>query len=92
MNNAEPDGGAAAEPARWRNLSSDAACKWETFGRRPPKKGVSSGTNHRRQAFPSTARERDLIINAERHAEAVEPRTEIGCARRNADGDLLHDW
>src|SRR5205807_7666847 len=34
IENAEADGGAAAEPARCRNLSSDRADKWKTFGRR----------------------------------------------------------
>ena len=37
-------------------------------------------------------RDRNVIINTERHAKAVEARAQIGCARRDADGDLLHEW
>ena len=37
-----------------------------------------------------TARSRDGIVDAQGDTKTVEARAEIGSARRNADGNLLH--
>jgi hypothetical protein len=36
-------------------------------------------------------RNRDVIVNRQGNAEAIEAGSKIGSARRNADGGLLHD-
>ena len=36
--------------------------------------------------------ERDTVINAERDAQTIIARTQIGSARRNTNGDLLHNY
>lgn len=46
---------------------------------------------HRREAFPSPARNCDVIVNCQGNAEAVEAGSQVGSACRNADGGLLHD-
>jgi anti-sigma factor RsiW len=38
------------------------------------------------------ADDRDAVMEAERDAQAIVARTEIGSARRNTNGDLLHSY
>lgn len=51
---------------------------------------VSRGANQRVDR-PAPARNGHVVIEAKRKPEAVEPRSEVGRARRDSDGDLLHD-
>ena len=92
MENAEPDRRAAAESARRRHLAGDRAGKGEGFRAACLKKASPARRDHWPGPVRSPPRDRDLIVKAKRDAEAVEARAEIRCARRNADGDLLHDW
>jgi hypothetical protein len=91
LKDAQANGGAAAEAARAGNSGRDGARKRERLSS-VLEKGSGRGTDHSARAFPSPARNRDPIVNLQRHPETIEPRPEIGSARRNADGDLVHDW
>jgi hypothetical protein len=84
-------GRAAAETARWRNIAGNCAGKRKCPGPGVFEKGVTRRTSHRSHASPSPARDGHLIIKAQGKPEAIKARAEIRCARRNADGDLLHD-
>ena len=92
MDDTEPKSGAAAEAPRWRYVASDRARKCERLTAGPLEKGGGRRTRHRSHALPSPARNGYVIINVEPQSQAVEARPKVGCARRNADGDLLHDW
>src|SRR5438067_1349890 len=82
---------AAAESARRRDIARDRTRKGERPGASAFEERVPGPARHRRQPLPSPARNRDAIVNAQGNAEAVEARSEIRRARRDADGGLLHD-
>ena len=54
--------------------------------------GVPGRARHRRQSLPSPAPDRDVIVNAQGYAEAVEARSEIGSACGDTHGELLHSY
>src|SRR2546423_13771054 len=92
MEDPEANCGAAAETARWRNFAGDVAGERERFRRSSFKKRIRRGTDHRGQTLAAPAQYRDFVVNPQRDAEAIKTGAEIGCARRNTDGNLLHDW
>jgi hypothetical protein len=75
-----------------RHVTGDLAGKWERPAPGAFEKRLGRSGRHRRQWAAATARDRDVIVKVKRDAEAVEAGAKIGCARRNADGDLVHDW
>lgn len=91
IQNAEPNGGAAPETARRRNVAGNGAGKSESPERSTLEKRLRGRANHWRQPLPSTARDRNLIVDPKGDPEAIESRSEIGSARRNTDGDLMHE-
>jgi hypothetical protein len=91
MNDSNAKGGAAAETARRRDVTGDRTGERERLAAGPLEKNRRRGTRHRSRAIPSPTGNGDVVVKVERQPQAVEARSEVGCARRNADGDLLHD-
>ena len=92
MQDAEPDGGAAAEPSTARNSFDRRTLKGKTRLFRPLKKQIGClRDDFLLSLLRLRAADHDRIINAQRNAKAVEARTKIGSAGWNADGDLFHD-
>lgn len=89
-NHAEANGDTAAKTTRDWDVSGDRTGIRERFVLRAIEKRGSRGANHRAWLNAATARDRYIIIEAKRDSKAVEPGSEIGCARRNSNGYLLH--
>ena len=89
MNHPVPHRHAASEAAGRGNVAGDRAGKWERLALGAFEEGVGRGANQRVDR-PAAARNRDVVIEAKGDPEAIEPGSEIGRARRNSDGDLLH--
>ena len=91
MNHPVPNRSAASETTSRGDVAGDRTGKWEGLGLAAVEECVGGGANQRVDR-PATPRNRDVVIEAKREPKAVEPRSEVGRARRNSDGDLLHDW
>ena len=91
VENAEAQGDAAAQAPGLRDIAGDGEGKRKGLQIGSFEKGGGRGTGHGGEGAAAATRDRHLIIKAERDPETVEARSKIGCARRNADGDLLHD-
>ncbi len=81
---------AAPKSARHRNISGNGAAKPERLAFGAPEKRGGCGADHRDDRPPLAARNCHVVIEAKGDPKAVESGSEIGCARRNSDGDLLH--
>ena len=90
VQNAEADGGAAAETARARDFFQRRTRKREApaFGSLEEKIG-GLGCNRRERFMFCRARDGHKIVNAKRDAQAIEARAEIGSTGWDADGYLL---
>ena len=90
VNHAEAHGDAAAKTTTRGDVSGDGTGKRERLALRAFEKRGGGGANHRAGRPAAAARNRHVVVEAKRDPEAVEPGSEIGRARRNSDGDLLH--
>ena len=91
MNDSNAKSGAAAETARRRDVAGNRRGERERLAAGPLEKSRRRGTRHGADALPSLARNGHVVVKVERKSQAVEAGPEVGSARRNADGDLLHD-
>lgn len=91
VHQAQAHGDAAPETSRHGHVARDFAGKWKSphAGVREEKLGRSAHHRIVRAAF--AALHGDFIVEPQRDAETIESRSEIGSARRDANGDVLHD-
>ena len=90
VNHTEAHGDTAAKTTRRWDVSGDRTRKRERLVLRAIEKRGGRGANHRARLPATAARYRYVVIEAKRDPKAVEPGSEIGCARRDSDSDLLH--
>ena len=93
MHDAESHRDAAPQAAgRW-NIACDRNRKLEWSDRRSFKKSLAGFAHHRREASGATSNDGYIVVKLKRNAEAVEARTQIRGAGRDANSDGgLHEW
>src|SRR5436190_9104833 len=82
--------GAAAEASARRDIPGDGPGKRERLVPGTFEEGSGGDSNHGAGGLPRPASNRHVIIKPKGDPETVEARSEIGRARRDSDGDLLH--
>src|SRR5205807_605754 len=86
VQDAESDGGAAAETARARDFFYRRTGKCKAPALRSFKENVGGFGRNRREGFTfCRARDSHEIVNAKRNAQAIEARAKIGSAGWDAD-------
>src|SRR5256714_4920755 len=91
MQNAQANRGAAAQTAGLRNFFDDRTGKWKWPATRPVEKRIGRVRhNLRRLSIRFASDNAHVVVNAERYAEAVEPRAKVGSAGGNPDRNLLY--
>src|SRR5947207_10265719 len=89
MQNAQANRGAAAQTSGPWNFFDHRTGKWKCPAIRPVEKRIGRVRhNLRRLRFASD--NAHVVVNAERYAEAVEPRAKVGSAGGNPDRNLLY--
>ena len=79
-------------PRAWRDVAGDRAGKWKGLALAALEECVGRGANHRVDRPAAAAKSSRHYRCGARRPRQSKPGSEIGCARRNSDGDLLHDW
>src|SRR6267378_59232 len=93
VQNAEPNGGAATQTARARNVFYDRTRKCKAPALGSLKEKIGSLCDDRRERFTfCRARDSYRIVDAKRDTQAIEARPEIGSAGWDADRDALCHW
>ena len=92
IKDSEPDRHAASEAAGLRNFAGDGAGEGKRPEARAFKEMVGRRTPHWAGSRPSPARDGHVVIKTKGNPEAIKARAKVRCARRNADGDLMHGW
>ncbi len=90
LEDAQPNGHAAAEAAGAGNIARDAPCEIEMGDARDLEKGGRGSVRHGVGLSRLRSPHRDAAVECQSHAETIETRAEIGAGRRNAEGHLIH--
>jgi hypothetical protein len=93
VHNSKSHRDAAPQAARTWNITCDRNRKLEWSDSRSFKKSLARFAHHRREASGATSNNGHVVVKLKRNAEAVETRTQIGRAGRDANSDGgLHEW
>ena len=90
MKKPEPNGDAAAEPAGLRNLTGYRRGKGKGTRTGALEKTATGRARHRPRRLPSRAPHVNVVVKTQSDPETIKTRAQVRCARRHADGDLMH--